>query len=372
MIPKERYKTHTELVIPLARQAVKILVDATHLSVRHPHLIFPTTHGNLLLREHLVHLQHKFNAGVPHGFRNSLKTWTQEYRMNPDLAETALGHSISTHGGAYGRAILASTRVYLNQDWADYNYGNLPGDYKWSERFEPEQPHTYPDADDLLSRDDIDALKAHLDSDIPGQYFKNIPKWFATIRSGDVNLTHKLSCLFSALTVTTFRQVSKAKVADVDVDTGVWTIPAENNRHQSGEQIRIPLSKAALAVYKQARDEISRGDSGLLFASRAGTPLSQNIPSNVAHELDMDVTPPIFRAAFCEWALASGTLGELVEEALGLTQSKPLISPDESEERKRLEKNWRARVRLMQRWADFLDGKQPMSNGPDLRGRTGG
>ena len=53
------------------------------------------------------------------------------------VMETVLGHSISTHQGAYGRAILAGIRIYLMHDWAEYTYGQLPHGYRWSERFFP-------------------------------------------------------------------------------------------------------------------------------------------------------------------------------------------------------------------------------------------
>ena len=144
VIPPERSKTRQELVIPLSRQAIRILAEAaTQFYFRHPYLIFPSMEGKAPSGSQLLRVQRQVSEAVPHGFRDSFKTWIQDYRVNDDISETALGHSISTHNGAYGRSVLASIRVYLMQDWANYNYGELPSGYKWSERFVPEVGDTY-------------------------------------------------------------------------------------------------------------------------------------------------------------------------------------------------------------------------------------
>ena len=356
VIPPERYKTRTELVVPLSIRAIQVLVEATKLSHLHPHLIFPAPQGNMLTALSLGELQHRFTETVPHGLRNSFKDWTQTYRVNQDVPETALGHSLSTHGGAYGRAILAGIRIYLMHDWAEYNCGTLPPGYRWAERFFPEEPDTYPDEGVYLIREDIDALRDHLESDIAGDYFRGIQAAFQSIRTAEnLFLPHKLLALFAALTGAGTSHVITAKVGDIDVDRKTWTIAAEHNTRRSGEDIHIPLSDPALAIYTRALNEISRGDSGLLFPSKHDRQLSATTIHSVFVALKLNITPTLLRSAFREWALDKGFTGHLIEKSLGLSQSKPLFVGSNSTPA--AERDWRTRVRMMKQWADFLHGK---------------
>ena len=77
VIPKERTKTGVEYVIPLSIRAIRVLLEARALSHLHPHLIFPASGGGELSRSRLIDLQHRFTKSVPHGLRNSIKSWGQ-------------------------------------------------------------------------------------------------------------------------------------------------------------------------------------------------------------------------------------------------------------------------------------------------------
>ena len=405
VIPEERYKTGREMVFPLSRQDLELLVEAIPFSHLHPNLIFPSSHGSQFQTHRLNSIQHQFNDADAHGSRDSFKTWVQEYFITEALAETALGHTISTHGGAYGRSVLASKRIYLMQDWADYNTGEMHLPYEWDERFKPERPDTYPDKDKFLIRDDLDVLRAHLESDIAGRYFSGIQHAFATVQSTKMYPRHKLPILFGVLTGTNFTQAVQAKVSDVNADTRIWTIPAAHNQRQSGDSFHVPLSDEAFAVYEQALDEIDRGDSNLLFPSRVGTLFDRSTIAQAWRKTGLNVTASVLTAAFREWALASGVPEDLVCEAVGRTWTKPLAdlqnpseaftewviapdqaadqeSPEDTEDQaagqessedtdgndsafthlrpmteKDLELRWEAQVKLMQDWANFLQGK---------------
>ena len=351
VIPKERYKTRRELVIPLSRQAIRILVEAIQFRHRHPYLIFSSVQGNAPSPAQLKNVQHQVSEAVPHGFRNSFKTWTQEYDVRNELAETALGHSISTHGGAYGRSILAAKRIFLMQDWADYNYGQLPPGYEWTERFKAEKNDTYPVQDEILIRQDIEVLREHLSSDIAGQFFQNLQDLFATIRAADVSLTNKLALQFLVLTAGDFVYVRKARLDDINADTGIWSVPAEHNRGKSGKPLLVPLSREALAIYRQALNLKSRGDSGLLFATGNGTPLEVSASSRLCNALHLNISPKIFISAFREWAISFGISKDVIDDALGLSLSKPLTGTP-------LPDTLKDRARLMQKWASFLNGQE--------------
>ena len=351
VIPPERSKTRQEIVIPLSRQAIRILAEAaTQFRYRHPHLIFPSSRGNAASPSQLRNVQLQVSEAVPHGFRDSFKTWAQDYRVNGDISETALGHSISTHNGAYGRSVLTSIRVYLMQDWADYNHGELPSGYKWSERFVPEVVDTYPDEDILLVLEDIEVVKNHLKSDIAGEFYENVRNAFATIRSADVNLSHKLALQFRILTASDYVHVRRARLDDIDIDTGVWFIPDKHNRGKSKEALRIPLSREAIAVYKQALRLESRGDSGLLFPSKNGTVLEMSASSRLCKALRLNISPGVFITAFREWCILNGVPKYLIDDALGLTRSVPLTGIPQPDSLKQ-------RAPLMQKWDNFLNGR---------------
>ena len=83
---------------------------------------------------------------------------------------------------------------------------------------------------------------------------------------------------------------------DVDVDSAIWTIPAERMK-ATGEH-RIPLSRKALNALESAR---SLGDgSGLIFPSplRQGEPLSWQALLKQLSTHDMGTTVHGFRSAF--------------------------------------------------------------------------
>lgn len=119
-----------ELVIPLPRQAVKLLEDQ-HKITGHSDYVFYTAKGrsikhirNRRLSKALSELEGGKYAGkhVPHGFRASAITMIQEQlgfaRELPDLQA---GHVIKdTNGAAYNRAKFIKERREMLQVWADY------------------------------------------------------------------------------------------------------------------------------------------------------------------------------------------------------------------------------------------------------------
>ena len=86
VIPEERYKIGQEMVFPLSRQALKLLVEAIPFSHLHPTLIFPSPHGLQSETKRLNEIQKQFNDAHAHGSRDSFKTWTQEYFISENLA----------------------------------------------------------------------------------------------------------------------------------------------------------------------------------------------------------------------------------------------------------------------------------------------
>ncbi|WP_143128665.1 site-specific integrase [Rhodobacter sp. JA431] len=133
-VPKERVKGQLKAVddfrVPLSVQALAIVEEARHLT-NDPvdGLLFPGDRGAVISQNALLKAINKAGeAGRPHGFRTTFRTWVQDKLDGSyDIAaETALGHVV---GGkvrrAYARSDLLDQRAALMQRWADYVTGEV-------------------------------------------------------------------------------------------------------------------------------------------------------------------------------------------------------------------------------------------------------
>ncbi|CAM3089724.1 site-specific integrase [Paracoccus nototheniae] len=63
-------------------------------------------------------------AGRPHGFRTTFRTWCQDHDISWDVAETSLGHAIGNQiERSYARSDLLERRRPVLQSWSDYVTG---------------------------------------------------------------------------------------------------------------------------------------------------------------------------------------------------------------------------------------------------------
>lgn len=69
-------------------------------------------------------------AGRPHGFRSSFRTWVQDNKITTfDVAETMLGHIVGTVvERSYARSDLLDERRIVGEQWASYVTGPHDGD----------------------------------------------------------------------------------------------------------------------------------------------------------------------------------------------------------------------------------------------------
>ena len=131
-VPKERVKSTlraaAEFRVPLSAQALAIIERARETSSDPDGgLIFPGQLDSEITQNALLNVLNDMGeAGRPHGFRTSFRTWVQDtLDGSHDLAaEAALGHVI---GGAvrraYARSDMLDARAMLMQRWADYVTG---------------------------------------------------------------------------------------------------------------------------------------------------------------------------------------------------------------------------------------------------------
>lgn len=131
-VPKERVKGQLKAArdfrVPLSVQALAIVEEARRLS-NDPSdgLLFPGDRDKQISQNALLKAIDKIGeAGRPHGFRTTFRTWVQDTLdgSHDIAAETALGHVV---GGkvrrAYARSDMLDQRAALMQRWADYVTG---------------------------------------------------------------------------------------------------------------------------------------------------------------------------------------------------------------------------------------------------------
>ena len=92
----------------------------------------------------------------------------------------------------------------------------------------------------------------------------------ATVRAFQASVTTKRAFEFLVLTATRSGDVRLATWDEMDLDAGVWTIPAA--RMKAKRDHRVPLSGRALAILQDVQ-RLSDG-TGLVFRSPRGKPLS--------------------------------------------------------------------------------------------------
>ena len=122
-VPASRMKAGREHRVPLSKQALAVLDEASAFRTGEDSLIFPSQRGKPLSDSTISKLcrENGINA-VPHGFRSSFRDWASEKTNAPHaVMVAALAHTISNQvEAAYHRTDLFDRRRKLMDSWADY------------------------------------------------------------------------------------------------------------------------------------------------------------------------------------------------------------------------------------------------------------
>ena len=171
----------------------------------------------------------------------------------------------------------------------------------------------------------------------------------ATVRTSQASVTTKDAFEFLVLTAARSGEVRLATWDEMDLDAGVWTIPAA--RMKPKRDHRVPLSARALTILTDARGRSEV--TGLVFPSPRGKPLSDMTLSKLVKELGIAAVPHGFRSSFRDWAAEqTNTPREVVEAALAHTVRNPT---EAAYARSDL---FAHRRRLMDGWAAYLAGER--------------
>lgn len=193
---------------------------------------------------------------------------------------------------------------------------------------------------------------------------KELPTFLARLSEydGDPHTLHALRLLM--LTATRPGEVRGAVWAEIDTDAAMWTIPAE--RMKMRQEHRVPLSTQAVELLQSMRQHSSERE--LVFPSPfyPSKPLSANTFNSALARMGYKhlATAHGFRALFSTVANESGWRPDVIE--------RQLAHKERNEVRAAYHRSsyLDERTRLMQWWADYLDGSR-LGNVIPMHQRTG-
>ena len=171
-----------------------------------------------------------------------------------------------------------------------------------------------------------------------------------TIHASGATTAVKLAFEFLVLTAARSGEVRKAEWTEIDFDAAMWTVPAE--RMKANREHEVPLSPRAIEILDAAR--ALADDSGLVFPSRRGKPLSDMTLSKLLKEQGIPAVPHGFRSSFRDWAAEETNHPREVVEAALAHQVKDKV--EAAYARSTL---FERRRRLMNDWSLYLGGGRP-------------
>ncbi|MBK8456442.1 MAG: integrase arm-type DNA-binding domain-containing protein [Phyllobacteriaceae bacterium] len=176
--------------------------------------------------------------------------------------------------------------------------------------------------------------------------YGEIPTFIERLRKAEALAARALE--FGILTAARSGEVYGARWSEFDLETGVWTVPAE--RMKAGRPHRVPLSGAALAIVKALHE--TRISDFVYPGQKAGRSLSSSAMEMLLRRMKADqFTVHGFRSAFRDWAGDETSFPREVAEA-ALAHSVG----DATEAAYRRSDALVKRRALMEAWAGYCEG----------------
>jgi integrase len=171
--------------------------------------------------------------------------------------------------------------------------------------------------------------------------WQEAPALMATLAEVDSMTARVLR--FLILTATRSGEARGCRWSEIDIDTGLWTIPSE--RMKAGNEHRVPLGDVALDLLREVA-EVRTDD--VVFYGRAGV-IEDSTLLVLLHRLGhRGITVHGFRSTFRDWCADQGKPADLAEMSLAHTVGSVV---ERSYRRSDVLERRRA---LMEQWARFL------------------
>jgi integrase len=212
-------------------------------------------------------------------------------------------------------------------------------------------------AQGLRNGDNPARWRGHLDQLLPKRQrltrghhsamnYMELPEFMRDLRSRQA--TAALALEFAILTAARSGEVLGARWQELDLDRGVWIVPA--TRMKAGREHRVPLSQAALKIAKRMNAE--RNGDYVFSGHKAGKPLSVMALEMVLRRMKIQgATVHGFRSAFRDWAAECTNFpNEVCEAALAH------VIENKAEAAYRRGDLFEKRRKLMESWASYCMG----------------
>ncbi len=134
----------------------------------------------------------------------------------------------------------------------------------------------------------------------------------ARVRQAKAYATLRLAAEFAIITAARSGDVRGALWDEIDLDKGLWTIPAQ--RMKAGRQHRVPLAARAIEVLAEARPH--HNASGLVFPSKSGGEIPSWALAKLINSLGIEGTLHGMRSSFRDWCGETGAAREVAEACL--------------------------------------------------------
>ena len=176
--------------------------------------------------------------------------------------------------------------------------------------------------------------------------YDQVPAFMADLRKREAMAA--LALEFTILTAARTGEVIGASWSEVDLDKGIWTIPA--SRMKAGREHRVPLPARAVEILENTK---KLGKESLFPAARGGKHSGMAM-SMLLRRMKQDVTVHGFRSAFRDWAAeCTGYSHEVAEMALAHTISNQV------ERAYRRGDLFEKRRQMMADWATYCSNSSP-------------
>ena len=184
--------------------------------------------------------------------------------------------------------------------------------------------------------------------------WRSVPAFVRELRQRPSMLATRLALEFLILTAARSGEARGALWEEIDIERKLWTIPGVDpvtgRRMKTRETHVVPLSDRAVAILLEAR-KLRNGPA--VFPGTKGQPVSDNTLSKLMRDAEIAGTPHGFRSCFKDWCAETGVRDEVSEAALAHAD------PNAVRAAYRRTRFLDERVGLMQRWADYVCGRQP-------------
>lgn len=188
--------------------------------------------------------------------------------------------------------------------------------------------------------------------------FAEVPAFMHEMRSREGIAARALE--FAVLTAARTGEVIGAQWTEFDLDAGLWTVPA--SRMKGGEAHTVYLSPRAVEIVRAAQEW--QGDYVFPTPESVGTdepkPLSNMAMLTLLRRMDADKKTTVHglcRASFSTWANETGAARPEVIEACLAHREGDRVRAAYNRATFAAE-----RKALLAAWADYCDGKLPMTN----------